>query len=189
MRRTDTSCCTIPMEITVAVKKKETEQKNDTFTFGCLCIINVASYRREEFAIASPHNLPLCSGCEVNRLSRRNADLVLSFSCSDCMPRISTEKPSCDKNAWSAASCSRTRPKVRTSSGLSALQSGIAIMMFLLLEMYCKSLSVLWPMQHIYCHQSIDLNTHMIQHKELLHGQWDAGLNLSAAVVLAVSQC
>lgn len=58
--------------------------------------------------------IPFCSGCDVSRLSRRKADLVLSFSFSDCMPRISTEKPSWDRNAWSPASCSRTRPKVAT---------------------------------------------------------------------------
>lgn len=58
--------------------------------------------------------LPFSSGWDVSRLRRRKADFVLSFSFSDCMPRISTEKPSWDKKAWSPASCSRTRPEVGT---------------------------------------------------------------------------
>lgn len=62
------------------------------------------------------YSLPFCSGWDVNRLSRRKADLVLSFSFSACMPRISTEKPSWDKKALSPASCSRTRPEVKQSN-------------------------------------------------------------------------
>lgn len=56
--------------------------------------------------------IPFCSGCDISRLSNRKADLVLSFSFSDCMPRISTEKPSWDRKAWRPASCSRTRPTI-----------------------------------------------------------------------------
>lgn len=82
--------------------------------------------KRQFFEI--PHSfVPFCSGWEVSRFSRRNADLVLSFSFSACMPRISTEKPSWDKKAWSPASCSRTRPKEKTEYKLSALQFSLNV--------------------------------------------------------------
>lgn len=53
---------------------------------------------------------PLCSGWTVSRLRSKKDDLVLSFSLSDCMPLISTEKPSWDRKALRPTSCSRTRP-------------------------------------------------------------------------------
>lgn len=113
--------------------------------------------------------IPLCSGCDVRRLSRRNADLIRSFSFSDCMPRISTENPSWERNAWSPASCSRTKPTVTRT-----------------IHYYYFPLKGTpnWVKTN-----SFRVDTYMRQRTGLLLWLWGGGLSLSSAVVLTVFRC